>query len=158
MSLGLEAFASALSGGVSASLAKLIVYPLDFFKLRLSVRAADESVHSILAKTLREHGVFGVYLGVGPRVVRTGTQKLLYFYCYELLLRLYKLAFPAKPIGVGMNLVIGFLGDTLCLPAVVPLELISMRQSEGETITEVVRNVHAKSGWVGFFQGWTGYI
>ena len=57
-----------------------------------------------------------------------------------------------------MNLVIGFLGDTLCLPAVVPLELISMRQSEGETITEVVRNVHAKSGWAGFFQGWTGYI
>ena len=158
MSLGLEAFASAASGGVSASLAKLIVYPLDFFKLRLSVRAADESVSSILAKTVKQHGVFGVYVGVGPRVVRTGTQKLLYFYCYELLLQLYKLSFPAKPIGVAMNLVIGFLGDTLCLPAVVPLELISMRQSEGESMADVIKNVYGKSGWTGFFQGWTGYI
>ena len=179
-SLGLEPFINACAGGVSASVAKFLVYPLDFFKLRLSVRAADETVGTILSKTVAKHGIFGVYMGLGPRLVRTGAQKLFYFYFYELLLQLYKLTFPAKPIGVAMNLVVGFVADTCCLPVVVPLELLSMQQSEGETMGAVIRQVYAKSGWSGFCkivvlsrfarclahpkcitisdQGWSGYI
>ena len=157
-SLGLEPFINACAGGVSASVAKFLVYPLDFFKLRLSVRAADETVGTILSKTMAKHGVFGVYMGLGPRLVRTGAQKLFYFYFYELLLQLYQLTVPAKPIGVAMNLVVGFVADTCCLPVVVPLELLSMQQSEGETMGAVIRQVYAKSGWTGFYQGWSGYI
>ena len=84
---------------------------------------------------------------------------MLYFFFYELLLRAYKARLPAGvTISVGMNLVIGFFADTLCMPAVVPLELLSMRQSEGEPMSEVISKVYRKSGLTGFLQGWTGYI
>lgn len=143
----------------TATVAKLLVYPIDFFKLRLSVKSADETVSTILAKTISEHGVFGVYLGLGPRLVRTFVQKVLYFFLYELLLRFYRATLPVGvTVSVGMNLIIGFFADTLCMPAVVPLELLSMRQAEGEPMSEVISKIYKKSGLTGFLQGWTGYI
>ena len=80
------------------------------------------------------------------------------FYAYEMLKQLYKVMAKGRPLGVGMNLVVGFVADTCCIILVVPLELMSMQQSEGESLGSVVSKTWAKSGLAGFYQGWTGYI
>ena len=45
---GLESLATACSGALSAVAAKVIIYPLDWMKLRLSVKRPDESATSIV--------------------------------------------------------------------------------------------------------------
>lgn len=55
-------------------------------------------------------------------------------------------------MGVLMNLVIGFLGDVCCIFLVVPLELMSMRQSEGEGLSTMFREIYCTSGIAGFYQ------
>ena len=154
----LDSLSVAISAAVSAVAAKVVIYPLDFFKLRLSVKTANETVSSILKQTLERHGIFGIYMGLGPRLVRTGIQKLNYFYFYELLLQIYARLFPARPIGVAMNLVVGVLGDWCCVPVVVPLEMMSMQQSEGKSLLGVLRETYTNKGLSGFYMGWTGYI
>jgi hypothetical protein len=57
-----------------------------------------------------------------------------------------------------MNLVIGCLGDVCCIFLVVPLELMSMRQSEGEGLITMFRKIYSTSGIAGFYQGWTAYL
>jgi hypothetical protein len=89
MSAGLDSMSTAIAAAVSSVAGKFIIYPLDFFKLRLSVKGPDETATTILKKTIKEHGVFGVYLGLGPRLVRTFAQKFNYFYIYEFLLQMY---------------------------------------------------------------------
>ena len=76
MNASLESLATACSGAVSAAAAKIIVYPLDWMKLRLSVRKPNESAKSIVTTALKERGILGVYQGLGPRIVRTAAQKL----------------------------------------------------------------------------------
>ena len=89
--------------------------------------------------------------GLGPRLVRTFGQKLNYFYAYALLQQLHK-ALSGRPLGVFMNLVIGCLGDVCCIFLVVPLELMSMRQSEGEGLITMFRKIYRTSGIAGFYQ------
>lgn len=83
--------------------------------------------------------------------MRTFGQKLNYFYAYALLQQLYKVL-SGKPLGVLMNLVIGCLGDICCIFLVVPLELMSMRQSEGEGLVTMFRKIYSASGIAGFYQ------
>eukprot|EP01047_Picozoa_sp_COSAG01_P067496 COSAG01_NODE_9545_length_2414_cov_1.742117_3_plen_166_part_00 len=90
--------------------------------------------------------------GLGPRLVRTFGQKLNYFYAYAMLQNLHKLLSGGQPLGVLMNLVIGFLGDVCCIFLVVPLELMSMRQSEGEGLLTMFRKIYSTSGIAGFYQ------
>jgi hypothetical protein len=89
--------------------------------------------------------------GLGPRLFRTFGQKLNYFYAYALLQQLYKVL-SGRPLGVLMNLVIGCLGDVCCIFLVVPLELMSMQQSEGEGLGTMFRKIYSTSGIAGFYQ------
>ena len=50
------------------------------------------------------------------------------------------------------NLVVGCLGDVCCIFLVVPLELMSMRQSEGEGLLTMFRKIYGTSGIAGFYQ------
>ena len=75
-----------------------------------------------------------------------------YFYAYAMLQNLHKLLSGGQPLGVLMNLVIGFLGDVCCIFLVVPLELMSMRQSEGEGLLTMFRKIYSTSGIAGFYQ------
>ena len=75
-----------------------------------------------------------------------------------MLQQLYKALARGRPLGVAMNLVVGFVAEICCVFVVVPLELMSMQQSEGESLGSVVRKTWNKSGIGGFYQGWTGYI
>jgi hypothetical protein len=90
--------------------------------------------------------------GLGPRLVRTFGQKLNYFYAYAMLQNLHKHLSGGQPLGVLMNLVIGSLGDVCCIFLVVPLELMSMRQSEGEGLLTMFRKIYSTSGIAGFYQ------
>jgi hypothetical protein len=62
MSAGLDSMATAVSGALSAVAAKVIIYPLDWMKLRLSVKRADESAASIVTSALKSHGIGGIYM------------------------------------------------------------------------------------------------
>ncbi len=59
---GLDSLATACSGALSAVAAKVIIYPLDWMKLRLSVKRPDESASSIVMGALKTHGIGGVYM------------------------------------------------------------------------------------------------
>lgn len=152
-----ESLTTAISAAVAAVAGKFIIYPLDFFKLRLSAKQEHETAGSIFADVYKKHGILGVYLGLGPRLVRSFAQKFNYFYVYEALLQLYASMFPGKAIGAVANLLIGFIGDIGCIPVIVPLELLSMQMSEGGTWGGVIKRTYAKSGLAGFYSGWTGY-
>ena len=62
MSAGLDSLATACSGALSAVAAKVIIYPLDWMKLRLSVKRPDENATSIVTGALKTHGIGGVYM------------------------------------------------------------------------------------------------
>ena len=63
-SVALEAFASAAAGGLGSVVSKLFTYPLDFLKVKLSVKDKEETAASIIGGVMKQHGVTGLYKGI----------------------------------------------------------------------------------------------
>ena len=88
-----ESLTTAISAAVAAVAGKFIIYPLDFFKLRLSAKQEHETAGSIFADVYKKHGILGVYLGLGALPQR-----------YAALRALLEVRPPARavqPIGRG---------------------------------------------------------
>ena len=76
-------------------------YPLDFMKVKLSLKKAGETAVSIVSGVLKQHGVSGLYLGITPKLAKSAAQKFVYFYFYEALLQVRQRLSPVPVSALG---------------------------------------------------------
>ena len=147
-----EALVEAVNGGVGSLTSKLSLYPLDLLTTRMSVGGTGDKAKGpleVAADIVREQGVAGLYRGAAPKVFKSVTGKVLYFYLYRVLSDLAnRLEGGAKGAALSMraNLVVGFLSEVLELPVIMPLEAVATRQqvakpgtTVSQTLAELVR-------------------
>ena len=78
---GLQTFIDASAGAAGSLFTCYLLYPLDLAKTQIQ-SGATRDVRSTLLRILREHGVLGLFEGLGPRAVQTVLQNFIYFYSY----------------------------------------------------------------------------
>jgi solute carrier family 25 protein 44 len=76
-----------LAGFTAASTAALITNPLDILRTRIQVNETNIGIRGTFSKLIAEHGVKGLWLGVGPRMVSMGSSSAVVFCAYELVKR-----------------------------------------------------------------------
>ena len=156
-SVALEAFASALAGALGSIVSKLCTYPLDFLKVKLSVKKKEETWGSIVSAVLKQYGVMGLYMGITPKLAKSAAQKFIYFYFSEALLQV-RLRLSPVPVGALQELGLSLLADYGCVPVVVPLEAITTQvqtSSDGAGMLRTAGRMYKQSGVGGFFDGWS---
>ena len=132
----MESFIEAVNAAVGTAVSKLATYPLDIVKTRLATAEASKSLLSVVGDLTREKGIVGLYFGVENKLLKSCTAKFIYFYIYRALLNMAKTS--TGQISVATNLVIGYLGEFLSLPVVMPLEaVVSKSQTSGLTGPDV---------------------
>eukprot|EP00946_MAST-07B_sp_MAST-7B-sp1_P005281 g5281.t1 len=153
----MESFIEATNAAVGTAVSKLATYPLDIVKTRLALAEAGTSLASVVADLTKEKGVVGLYFGVENKLLKSCTAKFIYFYIYRALLGIVESS--NGRISVATNLVIGYLGEFLSLPVVMPLEaVVSKSQSSGLTGPQAVRAMYLEGGVRRFYAAPFAYI
>jgi hypothetical protein len=120
----LDAVVDATTAGVGSAVSKLTTYPLDLLKTSLAVAPKDATVTSTVRKLTESRGVLGMYKGIQPKLVKSVTGKVLYFFIYRTLLNKHRAATESDDVGALANLVYGYFSEVLELPVVMPLEAV----------------------------------
>ena len=77
----LQTFIDASAGAAGSLFTCYLLYPLDLAKTQIQ-SGATKDVRSTLQRILRDHGVLGLFEGLGPRAVQTVLQNFIFFYAY----------------------------------------------------------------------------
>ena len=163
----MDSLADALAGTAGTIVGKLFTYPLDFLKVKVQVSGAGVTPAQIRAEVLKEHGVLGFYQGLGPKVVKSSTQKFIMFFLQRFLGGTYRSIYmqglpESVPVHTGAYMIISWLGEILGLPIVIPLEAIVTRvqtSKTGETAMEVITKIrNSPGGFLSLFRVFPAYI
>ena len=159
-SIAAEALANATSGAVGSVISKFLSYPMDLLKVKMSVKLPNETFGSVVASMQRQGGLRAFYVGLSPKLVRSGAQKFVYFYIYGALVQLYTRWKGVARLGVATNLFLGVLADWLSAPIIVPLDLVTTQRqtTKGESTGTIVARIYRSRGVAGFYTGCTGYM
>ena len=110
----MEAFANALAGSVGTGVSKLVCYPLDTAKVRLSSTGFEGmGTLGVLRGIVSEEGMLGLYRGINNKLLKSCTQKFIYFYLFRILSDVANRLQGSKDPGSTALLIIGFLGELL---------------------------------------------
>jgi len=77
----LQTYEHLVLGGAAGAVAAGFTMPLDFIKTRVQCGASSAS--ALLREVVREKGVQGLFVGVGPRVAQTSIMSALFFTLFE---------------------------------------------------------------------------
>ena len=156
----MESFIEATNAAVGTAVSKLATYPLDIVKTRLALAEAGTPLMSVVSDLTREKGVFaGLWFGVENKLLKSCTAKFIYFYIYRGMLNMVQDSGPSSQVSVATNLVIGYLGEFLSLPIVMPLEaVVSKSQSSGMTGPQAVRAMYLEGGVRRFYAAPFAYV
>ena len=153
----MESFIEATNAAVGTAVSKIATYPLDIVKTRLATAEGRTSVSSVVADLTREKGLAGLFFGVENKLAKSCTAKFIYFYIYRALLN--AVASGAGEVSVASNLVIGYLGEFLSLPVVMPLEaVVSKSQTSGLTGREAAAQMYREGGLGRFYVAPFAYV
>ena len=153
----MESFIEATNAAVGTAVSKLATYPLDIVKTRLATAEAGSSVASVVRDLTAERGVAGLFFGVENKLVKSCTAKFIYFYIYRALLDVVRTG--NSQVSVVANLVIGYLGEFLSLPVVMPLEaVVSKSQTSGLTGPQAARAMYLEGGVRRFYAAPFAYV
>lgn len=153
----MESFIEAVNAAVGTAVSKIATYPLDIVKTRLATADASKSFLSVVGDLTQEKGVAGLFFGVENKLLKSCTAKFIYFYIYRALLNTAKTA--TGQVSVATNLLIGYLGEFLSLPIVMPLEaIVSKSQTSGLTGPEAARLMFKEGGIRRFYAAPFAYV
>ena len=79
---------------------------------------------SVLRAIMSTEGVGGLYRGINNKLLKSMSQKFIYFYLFKYLSDRVRTMHKVKNPGSGALVVIGFLGELLGLPLIIPLEAV----------------------------------
>ena len=119
-----EALISAASGAAATTVSKTCFYPLDRIKTALQGDQTGASTVEILARIQKTRGLLSFYKGLNYKLVKSVSQKTAYFYIYQALSDAYRQALAGESSSVLGEIVIGWLGEALSLPLIIPLEAV----------------------------------
>jgi hypothetical protein len=118
-----DAVIEAMNGGVGSLTSKLVTFPLDLIKTRAA--SSPLQTQEVIADIFKRQGLLGFYQGLGPKLVKSVTGKVLYYFIYSILSGWLK---DGKGnLSTWRNLVVGFFSEVLELPVVMPLEAVATR-------------------------------
>jgi hypothetical protein len=156
----MDAFIEACSGATGAIVSKCVSYPLDLMKTLLASAGPNDTAVGIVTDIVRTKGIIGLYVGIGPKLTKSGVQKFLFFYVYDALLRLFRNLQGTAP-NTFWNVIIGFVADFLGAPFVVPLDFITTQvqtTKTGEGTWAIVQRTMKEDGIWKFWDGFSGYV
>eukprot|EP00948_MAST-09A_sp_MAST-9A-sp1_P002544 g2544.t1 len=185
----MEDLVAALSGGVGKAVSKTALYPLDMIKVKMQSAKSDVSSLSVVREIAgSQDGIVGLYRGLGPKLVKSVSQKFIYFYLYSYLTTMFLMQRRAKKklenqvkisssnqenstektsrtekpqLTVFQNLSVGYLSELLGLPLIIPLENIVTRvqtAKPGESISPIAILVEMLSSPSELWQVYTGTL
>lgn len=163
----MDSLADALAGTAGTVVGKFFTYPLDFLKVKVQVSGVGVTPAQIRAEVLKEHGILGFYQGLGPKLVKSSTQKFIMFFLQRFLGGTYRGIYmqgvpESVPIHTGAYVIISWLGEILGLPIVIPIETVVTRVQtslKGETAMEVISAIRGSpGGFLSLFRVFPAYI
>lgn len=116
----------AITAGVATTCAKLSTYPFDLLKTRMATSNQNKNLWKFIVHVYETDGISGFYEGSKPKVFKSVTGKVLYFYIYRLLSE-FAVGSSKRNLTTEENLLIGFLSEVLELPVIMPLEAIATK-------------------------------
>ncbi len=158
-------FSVAVAGSVSAAFSTVSVYPLDTIKTYMN-KGSDESGKPIrtpgdvLFKVILRHGwslgaIRALYSGIESKVVMSMTQKFLYFYVYNYLIRIVKKS--KGSVSVVLNLVVGYISAMIAVGILTPFEIgqtrLQLNPAEKRSVVEIMRTIYNTEGIMGLYRG-----
>lgn len=162
-----EMLVAAVSGGFGSGVAKIFTYPLEISKMRLMNKPSRQTSAECIQELLRT----GWYVGFKEKVLKSFTQKFIYFYLYEALListmritnstRKLSGFEPMEAVGTVQLLASGYLGEALSIPISAPLEYVAVRVQTSlskEGPMQIIKETIRDSGMKGFYRGWEVYL
>jgi hypothetical protein len=153
-----DALSEAATAGVASAMAKVSTYPFDLLKARMATSDSNQGVFDSLGLIIQQDGVLGLYKGSGPRVTKSVTGKVLYFYLYRTLTNLVLQADKTRCLTAFENVVVGYLSDIFGLPLVMPLDAIATRIQLTKTPTTFVQVAQDLYNEKRLFVSWEAYV
>lgn len=152
----LQALIDASAGAAGSLFTCYLLYPLDLAKTQIQ-SGATKDVRSTLLQILREHGVLGLFEGLGPRALQTVLQNFIYFYAYAWLKQRHQ-QLGHQPTAVA-NTALGVLAGIANLTVTLPLETVVVqlqtqpqgadeRRSAAQLAAQLWRTGLWKSYWI----------
>ncbi|KAI8356418.1 mitochondrial carrier domain-containing protein [Mortierella sp. GBAus27b] len=172
MTYELPPIGHALSGGVAAALANVVIYPLDMATTRVqsqstkdSPNASKEKIHytsvlDAIRKTYRSEGFLALYSGLGSDTVATLMSNFVYFYIYMALRQYKEHSRKSGQLSTVQELFLGAEAGILSRFFTNPIHVVTTRQQVMGTTESrisarsIIREIYAQDGILGF---WAGY-
>jgi len=155
----MDSVIEATNAGVGSACSKIVVYPLDLVKTRMATDPQAKTVLSTFATIQREKGLSGLYKGIQPKLVKSITGKVLYFYIYSSLSKL--VADSDGQLSTIANMIVGFFSEVIELPVIMPLEAIVSRvqsSKSDEGGIDAAKQMYQEGGLQGFYVSLDAYI
>eukprot|EP00041_Stephanoeca_diplocostata_P005908 m.71009 g.71009 ORF g.71009 m.71009 type:complete len:314 (+) comp16068_c0_seq8:119-1060(+) len=149
----------------SALVAESVTFPIDFVKTRMQVHSSGTAKFSgVLASTVRQHGVWEIYKGIQPAVIRhwvyTATRVVLYEDLRNALTKLHGdgTMDTSADTPLWIRMVAGFTAGGIGQLLASPADLVKVRLQTGsgqyKGFLDAIRSIHRSEGLAGFYRGW----
>ncbi|XP_020288831.1 mitochondrial folate transporter/carrier [Pseudomyrmex gracilis] len=126
-----EHFVAGISGGVVST---LMLHPLDLIKIRFAVndgqvRAAPQynGLVNAVKQIIKTEGVRGLYRGVTPNVLGSGSSWGCYFYFYNMIKTTIQGGNSKKPLGPSMHMLAAAKAGVLTVLVTNPIWVVKTR-------------------------------
>jgi hypothetical protein len=145
-----EALVEAINGGVGSATSKLTLYPFDLLKTRMAKQADGKTLIETIQDILQKDGIHGLYKGSGPKIFKSVTGKVLYFYLYRILSNLAAQmeGSSISTLSMKSNLIVGFFSEVCELPVIMPLEAIATKSQvakKGESFIDIAKMLYTEN-------------
>ncbi|CAD7964590.1 unnamed protein product [Amoebophrya sp. A120] len=151
----LSALIQATAGAGGGVWSMFMLFPLDTLKTLIQAgKTKSPSTLGALREILAEkEGALALYRGLGAKTIETASKNFLYFYAYEILVKIIKAR--EMEMTTLMNLQVGYWAGVANMLCVMPLEVLSTRlQCEpGGGIRKAAKAIIAEKGIAGLYSG-----
>lgn len=158
-------FSVALAGSVSAAFSTVSVYPLDTIKTYLNkgsdqsgkpIRSVDDVIFNVILRSGWNWAALRtLYAGLESKIVMSVTQKFVYFYIYNFLIRIVKRR--KGTVSVVMNLIVGYVSAMAAVGILTPFEIAQTRQqlnpTENRNVIQIMKAILDSNGVAGLYRG-----
>lgn len=152
--------ANAVAGAVAGTLVSIVLHPVDTLKVTIQAdRAARQPLARVLARMLRERGVFGLYSGLSASLASSAPISAIYTASYEAVKSRLMPMFPEECAWVA-HCMAGGCASVATSFVYTPSECVKQRcqVSGAMTAWQATRGIVAEGGVFGLYKGWTAVL
>ena len=152
--------ANAVAGAVAGTLVSIVLHPVDTLKVTIQAdRAARQPLARVLARMLRERGVFGLYSGLSASLASSAPISAIYTASYEAVKSRLMPMFPEERAWVA-HCMAGGCASVATSFVYTPSECVKQRmpgERGDDGVAGDARN-RGGGGVFGLYKGWTAVL